>query len=294
MRLLCSLAVLLLAPQSGAAAEPAEAEVPYKQGADLTDYERARCVLDIYPPATGAKAAPVVVFFHGGSITGGDKQTCQAIADLLTPRGVIVVSANYRLSPSANYPDYVEDAAAAVRWVHANIADRGGDPGRLYISGHSAGGYLTMMAAAALGHYQPGAAAPDLPLAGLIPIAGQTVTHSTVRQERGLGTETIVVDSAAPLGRVRQPGPPMLLVCGDHDLPRRLQENQLLLAHLRAIGDARSQLVVGRDRDHGTIYENCDDPGDPAGRAIVEFILGKPPSGEPRPAKPEKPPARGA
>lgn len=73
----------------------------------------------------------------------------------------------------------------------------------------------------------------------------------------------------------------MLLVCGDHDLPRRLQENQLLLAHLRAIGDDRSQLVVGRDRDHGTIYESCDNPSDTAGRAIVEFILGKAPAREP-------------
>jgi arylformamidase len=99
--------------------------------------------LDIYPAAGGC-AAPVVVWVHGGGYAVGDKSN--AIADkarLFNDAGWTLVSVNYRLTTgrpgSAVYPDHYHDVAAAIGWVHDNIAAHGGDPSRIAVLGHSAG-----------------------------------------------------------------------------------------------------------------------------------------------------------
>ncbi|TWT77830.1 Carboxylesterase NlhH [Posidoniimonas polymericola] len=251
----------------------AKRDVLYKPGDDITDYQRERCRLDLYLPEESGNAArrPVVVFFHGGGLTGGDKQTAAPIARLLNRNGVIVVAANYRFSPKVEFPAYVRDAADAVRWTHDHVDEYGGDSKLVFLSGHSAGGYLTLMAAAELGCFADDRE-PEIKLAGLLPISGQTLNHTAVRRERGIPEDRVVVDDAAPLNAIRASGPPTLLICGDRDLPLRLEQNELLLAHFKRLGDNRARLVVGVDRDHGSIYDLCHRPGDPVGRAIVEFI----------------------
>lgn len=277
-RFLACLAAVLIMAAGGSAEElsplrPSVADLAYVSGDGATDYRRERCRLDLYlaPDAGDEAGRPVVVFFHGGGLQGGDKQSVEPFARLLTSRGAMVVAANYRLSPRVAFPAYVQDAADAVRWTHEHIAEHGGDPERLFLSGHSAGGYLTLMAAAELGCFT-GEGEPEITLAGLLPISGQTLTHTAVRGERGLPSERVVADEAAPLNVIHAAGPPTLLLCGDRDLPLRLEQNELLLAHLKRLGDRRSSLFVGSGRDHGTIYDQCDQPGDPVGAAMIEFL----------------------
>lgn len=106
----------------------------------------ARRTLDIYRPR-GATAAPVIVFFYGGSWQSGSKGMYRFLARALTRRGYVAVVPDYRIYPEVTYPGFIEDGALAVRWVKDNAARFGGDPGRLFLMGHSAGAYIAAMLA---------------------------------------------------------------------------------------------------------------------------------------------------
>ena len=113
--------------------------IPYHTGTGNA-YADERCKLDFYYP-TDKENFPVAVFFHGGGLTGGEKYLP---AELLES-GIGIVTVNYRLLPKAELPDIIDDAAAAVAWTFKNIGQYGGNVQRIYVSGHSAGGYLTDM-----------------------------------------------------------------------------------------------------------------------------------------------------
>ena len=249
-------------------------DLPYKSGDGLSAYEQERCRLDIYLPPGSAAAtnAPVLIFFHGGAITAGDKDSAKTIAALVNAHGIVAVGVNHRLSPKVHYPDYIRDCAAAIAWVKNNIAQYGGSPLKLFVSGHSAGGYLTMMAALGPGYLEAvGLKLSDI--AGLIPISGQMVTHSTVREERGIPRSVIVVDEAAPLQHVRKIPTPVLSICGGQDMPARLEENLLMDAWLKAAGNTDVSILCVSNRTHTSVYDRCAEPGDKAGQAIGAFIL---------------------
>lgn len=111
--------------------------LPENEGA-ASDYARELCRLDLYRPET-AKGFPTVVFFHGGGLKAGRRQVPGALKD----RGWAVVGVGYRLHPNVQHPTYIEDAAAAVAWTFKNIESFGGDPKKIFVTGISAGGYLT-------------------------------------------------------------------------------------------------------------------------------------------------------
>jgi acetyl esterase/lipase len=215
----------------------------------------------------------MLVWFHGGGLTAGDKaEATQAdIARSLAARGIAVASVNYRLSPRATFPAYVDDAAASVAWVLEQVAAYGGDPDKVFVSGHSAGGYLAAMVGvdktllAAYGH------APD-ELAGLIPVSGQMITHGTVRQERGLPDDRPLVDEAAPAFHVSAAAPPVLAIAGSEDLPARPEENRYFVAALNAVDHPDASYREFEGRNHGTIVTQIPEPGDPVAEAMLEFI----------------------
>ncbi len=257
------------------------ADLPYKSGDKLADYERERCKLDLYLPA-GARAFPTLVWFHGGGLTGGVKngKDTVALARSLAASGVAVASVNYRLSPKATYPAYIEDAAAAFAWVRTHIAEHGGDAQRVFIGGHSAGAYLTFMLGLDARYLRAHGLEPAS-IAGLIPVSGQTMTHYTVRKERGIGMFTITADEAAPVFHARKDTPPMLVLYADKDLAARAEENAYLVATLKGAGNTNVTGLLQHDRNHGAIASRIAEPGDPARQAILEFI--EAPS-KPRPA----------
>jgi acetyl esterase/lipase len=119
----------------------------YRVIADRAYGEDARQKLDLYLPLTKAASRPVVVFFYGGNWQTGSKADYLFLGEALASRGFIAVLPDYRLYPQVRYPDFIADGAEATRWTLAHIAEYGGDPRRVSIMGHSAGGYIALMLA---------------------------------------------------------------------------------------------------------------------------------------------------
>jgi acetyl esterase/lipase len=117
-------------------------------GRDIAYGPGPRRTLDVYVPRkAGPGALPVLVFFYGGGWTSGRRQDYGFAGQALAARGFVTVVPDYRLAPANPYPDFVQDAARAVRWAHDHAADYGGDPNRIVLAGHSAGAYLAIMLA---------------------------------------------------------------------------------------------------------------------------------------------------
>ena len=210
-------------------------------------YINERCVLDIYYPK-GAKDYATIVWFHGGGITGGNKELPKELMN----KGYAIVGVNYRLSPKVTAPAYIEDAAAAVAWTFEHIGNYGGSSKLIFVSGHSAGGYLGMMITLDkkyLSKYNIDANK----IAGLIPFSGQAITHYTVRKERGIKDTQPVIDEYAPLYFVRADAPPMLLITGDRELELlgRYEENAYLNRMMKLAGHTRTKLYEMQGYDHG-------------------------------------------
>ena len=226
-----------------------EENIPYQSSElILADaYVKERCVLDIYYPRS-TEAFPTIVWFHGGGLTGGNKH----IPGELKGEGVAVVAVNYRLYPKIKAPVYIEDAAAAVAWVLKHIGDYGGDPGLVFVSGHSAGGYLASMVGLDKRWLQAWEIDANR-IAGLIPFSGHTITHFTVREERGIEGTRPVIDDLAPLYHVRADAPPLLLITGDRELELlgRYEENAYLMRMMRVVGHTDTRLYEMDGYGHG-------------------------------------------
>jgi acetyl esterase/lipase len=214
-------------------------------------YMASQCRLDVYYPK-GVKDFATIVWFHGGGITGGAKEIPKA----LTEKGYAVVGVGYRLSPKVKAPAYIEDAAAAVAWVFKHIGSYGGSTRLIFISGHSAGGYLGSMITldkSYLNKYQIDANS----IAAIIPFSGQAITHYTVRQENGIQPLQPTIDKYAPLYFVRADTPPILLITGDREkeLYGRYEENAYLYRMLKLVGNKRTTLYELQGFDHGGMAE---------------------------------------
>ncbi len=238
-----------------------EKDIPYRSGDALTDYMKERCRLDVHYPA-GKVDFPTVVWFHGGGLTGGNRFVPLGLKE----KGIAVVAVNYRLYPKVKAPAYIEDAAAAVAWTFKHIADFGGSPDRIFVSGHSAGGYLTSM----IGLDNSWLAAFDVDadrIAGLIPYSGHTITHFTVRQERGIEGTQPIVDELAPLFHVRKDAPPLLLITGDRELEMlgRYEENAYLWRMMQVVGHPDTTLYEMDGYNHGQMAE-------PAHPLLLRFV----------------------
>ncbi len=224
-----------------------EKNISYIDAAEKDEYRKERCVLDVYYPE-GKKGFTTVVWLHGGGLEGGQKD----LPNELKNKGVAVVSPNYRLHPKASNPAYIEDAAEAVAWVFKNIEAYGGDPSSIYLAGHSAGGYLTLMVGLDKAYLAKHGVDADK-LKGLIPLSGQTNTHYTIRKERGIPMNLPVIDKYAPLNQVRAGLPPILLVTGDRrlEMTARYEENLHLESIIRSFGNKDVTLYEVEGFDHG-------------------------------------------
>ena len=213
----------------------------------LDSYINERCVLDVYYPKDSANFA-TVVWFHGGGITGGNKE----IPEALKEKGIAVIGVNYRLSPKISAPKYIEDAAASISWVFNNINSFGGDSTLIFISGHSAGGYLAAMVGLdktwLLKHH-----IDANNIAGIIPFSGQMITHFTIRNETNISSSKPIIDNFAPLYHVRDDAPPLLLITGDRELELlgRYEENAYLMRMMKVVGHKDTKLFELDGYNHG-------------------------------------------
>jgi acetyl esterase/lipase len=210
-------------------------------------YINERCVLDIYYPKNKTGFA-TIVWFHGGGLTGGNKE----IPEALKNKGFAIIGVNYRLSPKAKAEKAIEDAAAAVAWTFNNIANYGGDKSQIFVSGHSAGGYLGMMIGLDKKYLQKENIDANQ-IAGLIPFSGQCITHFEIRRENGIPEKQPTIDQFAPLYHVRADAPPLLLITGDRELEMlgRYEENAYMARMMKLVGHTQTKLYELDGYDHG-------------------------------------------
>ena len=145
----------------------------YTLNANVAYGPLARQRLDIYRPADAAPAAgwPVVVFFYGGSWNRGEKGDYKFVGEALASRGVMTLVADYRLYPEVRYPDFLKDSALALGYGLNEAKRLGGDARRVFVMGHSAGGYNAAMLALDARWLRDVGHAPK-ELAGFIGLAG--------------------------------------------------------------------------------------------------------------------------
>lgn len=238
--------------------------VLYRDEDPGNSYLKSRCRLDVYYPANANDFA-TVVWFHGGGLSKGNR----TIPEALQNEGIAVVAANYRLSPGVESPVYIEDAAAAVAWTFNHIEEFGGSPDRIFVSGHSAGGYLASMVGLDKKYLASHNIDADR-IAGLIPFSGHTITHFTVRKERGIDGKQPIVDELAPLFHVRKDAPPILLITGDRELElmARYEENAYFWRMMEVAGHSDTALRELEGFDHGKMPE-------PAFPLLLEFVRKK-------------------
>jgi len=235
-------------------------DILYRAESEQDDYMKERCKLDVYYPE-GRTGFNTLVWFHGGGLTGGDK----GIPEGLKKSFIAIVDVEYRLSPKVKCAECVDDAAAAVAWTFKNIEKYGGSPDRIFVSGHSAGGYLTSMIGmdkSRLAKYGVDANS----IAGLIPLSGHTITHFSVRAESGVPDKTPVIDGMAPLYYSRGDAPPILLVTGDREkeMLGRYEENAYFMRMLKLNGCKDVTLYELQGYGHGMV--------EPAIQPMKEFI----------------------
>ncbi|MCR4602870.1 MAG: alpha/beta hydrolase fold domain-containing protein [Prevotella sp.] len=222
-------------------------DIPYSESTDA--YAQQRCKLDIYYP-TEASDAPVVVWFHGGGIEGGNKHIDQELRN----SGLVVIAPNYRLLPKAAIDQCLDDAAAAVAWAYRNAEKYGGSHRKIFVAGHSAGGYLLDIIGLEkkwLAKYGVDADS----LAGLIPFSGQCVTHYNIRKQQGIGPLQATIDQYAPLTHIRPDAPPMVIISGDRDLELygRYEEQAYFWRMLKLVGHPDVTLYEMQGYDHGAM-----------------------------------------
>jgi acetyl esterase/lipase len=231
------------------------------------NYIKEQCLLDIYKPI-GKTNTPVIVWYHGGGLTGGTK----AIPKELLDYGYLIVSVEYRLSPKAKAPAYIEDAAASTAWVFQNIATYEGNVKQIFLSGHSAGGYLDLM----IGLENKWLAKHGIntnQIAGLIPLSPQVISHYTIRDENGISKYQPLIDTYAPLYHIKKETPPIILITGDREkeLLGRYEENAYFFRMMKVIENPLVKLFELQGFDHGEMIK----PGIPLLMKEVGLIRNK-------------------
>lgn len=238
-------------------------DVPYKDG--------GANLLDVYLPESGA--FDVFVYFHGGGLTNGSRAEGRLPAEYLTSRGVAVVSADYRMYPSAKFPDFIEDAADAVAWAKTNMKKYGA-AGRLFVGGSSAGGYLSMMLCFD-GRYLARAGLSVSDVAGFVHDAGQPTSHFNVLKERGVDSRRVIVDETAPLFFVgtSEKYPPMTFIVSTHDMKNRYEQTMLMLSTLSAFGHESGISLSVQEGGHCAYVGARDERGESKlGKLVYDFI----------------------
>ena len=219
--------------------------MPYRAAGSMCGV--GRCVLDIhYNPDTAG--LPVVVWFHGGGLTGGDR----FVPEELKNSGYVVVAPGYRLLTDATVADCIDDAAAAVAWVFAHASEYGGDPSAVFVAGHSAGGYLASMIGLDRSWLRKYGVEADS-IAGIIPYSGQVITHFALRRSRGMSELQPSVDEFAPLYHVRKDAPPYIIITGDSEMELfgRYEENAYMWRMMKLVGHPDVRLYKLDGYNHG-------------------------------------------
>ena len=256
--------------------------------ADVAYGSDAKQRLDIYSPS-GADAAPVVVFFHRGEWSKGDKSEVSYKPKFLNEHGIVFVSANYRLSPAASHPAHINDVATAVRWVYDHADEFGASPRKIVVMGHSCGCHLVTLLALDPRYLAKVGLRPAICAASLPGAAARTIWSTksaragcipAISSRRSATSEAVWRD-ASPIAHVddAKPLPPFLFVSYEQGNASNQAAERLAGLIRKATGRANTRII--EKRTHFTANHLLGAPEDTTGTILLEFVrnVTKPASG---------------
>lgn len=261
------------------------------------EHSQQRLFVHRAPGAPADAKLPVMVFIHGGSWRSGEPEPYAYVARNFAPLGYVVVLAGYRLGPDGKFPGMLQDGAAALRWVSDNIADYGGDPSRIAVTGHSAGAYNAMMLA--LDPQWLGAEGLNGDtIDAVVGIAGpyDFLPLDSDSTKAAFG-DVVPLETTQPITFARADAPPVLLMTGDEDTTVRPRNVPALASALAKAGmpESRIRTATFSGMGHIPIVMALARPFEKDGRVkneIAAFLAAT--VGAKRPSARRKPPTSSA
>ncbi len=224
-------------------------------------------LLDVFPAADDG--APVVFFIHGGYWRSSSKDDVSLFASTFVPAGATFVAVNYALAPMATIDEIVRQCRAALAWVHGNIADYNGDPGRIFVNGRSAGGHLAGMMLAAGWHEE--FAMPADVIKGACAVSGlfdlEPVRLSNANEWARLDPEAARRNS--PIHHIPDTGCPLIVTYGGLETDEFKRQSEDYMAAWRARGYPCTYVDLP-GRHHFATMAELTDRDSPLTRAVFD------------------------
>lgn len=213
-----------------------EADVASKNSSQIAEQQ-----LNVFALRKSKEPKEVLVFMHGGNWNAGKKSIYSYLGNRMARKGVVTVIIDYPLSPQANYNDMAAASAKAVQWVYKNIAAYGGNPDRIFVAGHSAGGHLATLIALQNSYFDSLNMANPIKGAILIDAAGLDM-YGYLKEERVGADHTYmktftrdpaIWKAATPLYHLHQKMPPLLIYRGEKTYPSIIKSNEKFVKALK-------------------------------------------------------------
>ncbi|MEP7246804.1 MAG: alpha/beta hydrolase [Gammaproteobacteria bacterium] len=232
--------------------------------------------LDVFMPQKKPTNAPVFLFLHGGAFEEGDRAHYGYVSTPLAAHGVVTVVASYRLiergpANKIHYRDQEEDTRAIIVWIYKNIAQYGGDPNRIFVSGHSAGALLAANAGTDR-QWMTQAGLPKTALRGVAAISGGYADWST------LGWLTYAAPTPAerarlnPVSLVKDPTPAFILARGEKETNERFMKGIVEMKSALLAKAVQVNVAIEPGADHGGAVLALYNEDSPLTKAILQMI----------------------
>jgi acetyl esterase/lipase len=250
-------------------------DLAYYDGADA---DPGKQKLDLFMPRD-AKKVPVVMWIHGGGWMIGDRSMYGELGRRFAESGIGLAAISYRLSPKVKHPAHVEDCARAFAWLRDHVADYGGDPDRLFVSGQSAGGHLSALLTLDL-RYLRALHVPDGAIKGSIPMSGVYTIPALPAESKGLmsmfpdsfGSDPEVCRAASPITHIANLSCPMLVITESEDVGLVRPSMKLFQRAAEKAGVKDIRFMDAEQRNHLSIVMNLARKADDVREAMVEFV----------------------
>ncbi|MFD1141029.1 alpha/beta hydrolase [Larkinella insperata] len=239
-------------------------DVPYVAASE-PDFDAKRHVLDVYVPRRNAKELrPVVLFIHGGNWDSGSKNLYWFVGRRLAKQGVVAVVISYRLAPAIQVPGMADDCARALRWVQRHIAELRGDPARIFVMGHSAGGGLAALLATdqrLLDKWQlprnvvKGAILDDPAGLDMFDYLKKMEYPGDDQYLVPFGQDSTVWRAVSPYFQVTAQCPPMLIYTGSRTYPSIASSTQKFHQRLRELGVKHEYKILPGKKHIGMVTQ---------------------------------------
>lgn len=235
--------------------------------------------LNIFSPKRKSTARNVLIFIHGGSWNSGKKSLYNFFGTRMARKGITTVIIDYPLSPKATYKEMALVSAASVKWVKENIAAYGGDPARIFISGHSAGGHLAALVSLDDEYFDSLHIANPIIGTILIDAAGLDM-YTYLKQEGFEGdntylqtftTDPVVWKKASPVYYLKKPMPAFLVYQGGKTYPSIKQSNELFMSKLLPLAPATKYQIL-KGKKHVAMITQFFKTWNPRYKEIIDFM----------------------